>query len=212
MGHIPRPAPPETVPVSHANGEVRVSADEPRDGDARPTPGPKPAPGPNWTPRRVAPTTRRMARAYWLTLSALTFLAPLMLLGLGGLEGLSAQRIWEGMRMAIPFTLIALPFSFLVNAPLLALTALPFAKVVAHTRAEHAGAFVAVATAVAMALPVVFVGLPAMAGSASPWQALGAIAYFAPFGALIGAIFWRVYAGAWVWRIEDPPRVADVFS
>ena len=154
---------------------------------------------------------RRTGRAYWITTATLTFLAPLILLSLSLLDGLDAQRMWAGMGLAVSFTLIALPFSFLVIAPLVALTALPFAQVVKHTRAEHAGAFVAVATGVAMALPVVFTAMAGELAAATALQLLGAIAWFAPFGAFVGAVFWRVYAGAWIWRIEEPERVADVF-
>lgn len=154
---------------------------------------------------------RRTARAYWVTTAMLTLAAPLMLMSLALLDGISAERIYSGMGAAVPFTLIALPFSFLVIAPLMALTALPFAQVVRDTRAEHALAFVGTATVVAMSLPMIFVGLPIAADGGTSLQALGAVVWFAPFGALVGAVFWRVYAGAWVWRIEEPVRVADVF-
>lgn len=197
--------PPENMPVTFGpNGTVLEHGAPAPDADLRFLPRAGTA---TLTGRRV----RRTARAYWITTAALTFLAPLILMSLSLVDGVSAQRIWTGMGAVIPFTLIALPFSFLVNAPLVALTALPFAGLVKHTRAEHALAFVGAATAVAMALPAVFTALAAGVSAITPGEIAGAMAWFAPFGALVGALFWRVYAGAWTWRVEEPVRVADVF-
>ena len=122
---------------------------------------------------------------------------------------------WRSTELLARMTFIVIPFAGFVSLVLLLVSALPTVFLVRRTRFEHAAFFVLVAALFGLALFPTFAGVLFLAGEIVRNVSLieGAVwsAFLGLLGGAVGAFFWRIYAGAWTWRIDDQRSVAEVF-